>query len=181
MRAIFVSTVLALGWLLPAAAPAAEPASDRAIARYAAQVLEDAYPDAGGPGAAVLVARGDEVIFRDARGMASIELGVPLSADQVFRLGSVTKQFAAAGVLRLVEEGRLSLDDPLAKFLPDYPGGEAVTVRMLLDHTSGIRSYTSIPGVMEGPIQRDLDTAELIDTFKDEKPDFAPTSDGRRV
>lgn len=174
MRALLVPAVLALCWLLPVAAPAAEPASDRELARYAAQVLEEAYPDAGGPGAAVLVARGDEVVFRGARGMASVELGVPLSAGQVFRLGSVTKQMAAAGVLRLAEGDKLSLDDPLSKFLPDYPGGEAVTVRMLLNHTSGIRSYTSIPGVMEGPIQRDLDTAELIDTFKGEKPDFAP-------
>ena len=174
MRTTFVSMLLVAGWLLPAPAPGATPASDDELARYAAQVLETAYPDANAPGAAVLVARGGEVVFRDARGMASVELGVPLSADHVFRLGSITKQIAAAGVLKLVEEGKVSLDDPLSRYLPEYPGGDAVSVRRLLDHTSGIRSYTSIPGVMDGPIQRDLSTAELIDSFKDEQPDFAP-------
>ena len=173
MRAMIVSLFLLAGWLLPAAG-AAQPVSGQEVSRYATALLEEAYPDADGPGAAVLVARGDEVLFRGARGMASVELGVPLSADHVFRLGSVTKQLAAAGVLKLAEDEKLSLDDPLAKFLPEYPGGDAVTVRMLLDHTSGIRSYTSIPGVMEGPIQRDLSTAQLVDTFKDEQPDFAP-------
>jgi len=174
MRTSLVSTLLVLCWLLPMPVASAAPASDRDLARYAAALLEEAYPDASAPGAAVLVARGDEAVFRDARGMASVELGVPLSADHVFRLGSITKQLAAAGVLKLVEEGKVSLDDPLSKFLPDYPGGDAVSVRMLLDHTSGIRSYTSIPGVMEGPIQSDLDTAQLIDTFRDEPQDFAP-------
>ncbi len=175
MRTALVSMLLVFAWVPPVpSAAAAVVSSDRGLAGYAARLLEGVYPDANAPGAAVLVARGDEVVFRDARGMANVELGVPLSADHVFRLASVTKQLAAAGVLKLAEEGRLSLDDPLSKFLPDYPGGDAVSVRMLLDHTSGIRSYTSIPGVMEGPIRRDLDTAALIDTFKDEKPDFAP-------
>ena len=178
MRAMIVSLFLLAGWLLPAAG-AAQPVYGQEVSRYATALLEEAYPDADGPGAAVLVARGDEVLFRGARGMASVELGVPLSADHVFRLGSVTKQLAAAGVLKLAEEGKLSLDDPLANFLPEYPGGDAVTVRMLLDHTSGIRSYTSIPGVMEGPIQRDLGTAQLVDTFKDEQPDFVPGADWR--
>ncbi|MGO1540281.1 MAG: serine hydrolase domain-containing protein [Luteimonas sp.] len=174
MRTTSVSIFLVLCWLLPSPASAAAAASNDALAHYAAQVLETAYPDANAPGAAVLVARGDEVLFRDARGMASVELGVPLSADHVFRLGSITKQVAAAGVLKLVEEGKVSLDDPLSKFLPEYPDGDAISVRMLLDHTSGIRSYTSIPGVMDGPIQRDLSTGQLIDSFKDERADFAP-------
>ena len=62
----------------------------------------------------------------------------------------------------------------MTKFVPRYPGGDKVTVRMLLNHTSGIRSYTDMPGVMEGPIQKTVTTAQLIDTFKNEKPDFAP-------
>src|SRR5690606_12429529 len=67
-----------------------------------------------------------------------------------------------AAVLKLAEDGRLSLDDPLARFLPDYPGGDAITVRMLLDHTSGIRSYTDMPAVMPDGIMKDLDTAGLV-------------------
>jgi len=151
----------------------ASPASQTEVTRYAEALLAKTYAD-DGPGAAVLVARGDVVLYRGARGRGSIELGLPLSADHVFRIGSVTKQFSAAGLLKLAEEGKLTLDDPLTKFVPGYPNGDKVTVRMLLNHTSGIRSYTSMPGVMEGPIQKDVTTAQLIDTFKNEKPDFAP-------
>jgi D-alanyl-D-alanine carboxypeptidase len=146
------------------------------VSAYAEQLLADNF-EKDGPGAAVLVTRGDEVLFRGARGSASIELDVPLSADQVFRLGSVTKQFASAAVLKLAEQDRLSLDDTLDKFVPDYPGGNRISVRMLLNHTSGIRSYTDIPGRMTWEIQKDLSTSQLIDSFKNEKPDFAPGSD----
>jgi D-alanyl-D-alanine carboxypeptidase len=172
MRAWILPLLLAVAIVQPA--PAAPSASRTEVTRYAEALLEKAYPDAAQPGMAVLVARGDEVLYRGARGAASIELGVPLSPDQVFRLGSITKQFAAAGVLKLAEDGKLSLDDPLAKFVPGYPTGDKVTVRMLLNHTSGIRSYTDMPGVMDGPIQKTVTTAQLIDTFKKEKPDFAP-------
>ncbi len=172
MRAWILPLLLAVAIVQPATA--ATPAAKAEVARYAGTLLEKAYPDASQPGMAVLVARGDEVLYRGARGAASIELGVPLSPDQVFRLGSITKQFAAAGVLKLAEDGKLSLDDPLAKFVSGYPGGDKVTVRMLLNHTSGIRSYTDMPGVMDGPIQKTVTTAQLIDTFKNEKPDFAP-------
>ncbi|MEO8366696.1 MAG: serine hydrolase [Pseudoxanthomonas sp.] len=172
MRLPILSLLLALG--MSSSALAATPVPKAEVARYAEALLEQGYPDASGPGVAVLVARGDHVLYRGARGAASIELGVPLSPDQVFRLGSISKQFAAAGVLKLAEDGKLSLDDPLTRFVPGYPGGDKVTVRMLLNHTSGIKSYTDMPGVMEGPIQKTLTTAQLIDTFKNEKPDFAP-------
>ncbi|RZA32662.1 MAG: serine hydrolase [Lysobacteraceae bacterium] len=172
MRAWLVSLLLAV--VLAPPAKAATPASPAELADYAQTLLQTAYPDSDQPGVAILVARGDQVLYRGARGAASIELGVPLSPDQVFRLGSITKQFAAAGVLKLAEDGKLSLDDPLTRFVPGYPGGDKVTVRMLLNHTSGIRSYTDMPGVMEGPIQKTVTTAQLIDTFKAEKPDFAP-------
>ncbi|GHC04081.1 serine hydrolase [Thermomonas carbonis] len=165
---LFVALLFATAQVSAAEPPKADTAA------YAARVLE-ANCDKTAPGMAVLVARGDEVLYRGACGSANVELGVPLSADQVFRIGSVTKQFAAAAALKLAEAGKLSLDDPLTKFVPGYPGGDKVNVRMLLNHTSGLRSYTDMPGVMTGtPIMRDVTTAELIDTFKAEKPDFAP-------
>lgn len=166
--------ILLLCLLVPVATHAQSLPSDAEVSAFAARSLE-ANCDSGAPGMAVLVARGDEVLYRGACGRASIELGVPLSPGHVFRIGSVTKQFAAAAVLKLAEDGRLSLDDPLSKFVPGYPGGEAVTVRMLLDHTSGIRSYTDIAAVMSGGgIMQDLSTARLIDSFRDQAPDFAP-------
>lgn len=168
--------LLSFSFALLAASPvqAATPASPAEVAQHAQAMLERIYPDASAPGAALLVARGDDVLFRGARGAASVELGVPLDAGHVFRLASVTKQFAAAGVLRLVDEGKVSLDDPLSRFLPDYPNGEAVSVRQLLNHTSGIKSYTGIAGHMQSGIRQDLDTQALVEVFKDQPNDFKP-------
>src|SRR5512138_1608167 len=171
MRLTVLGAATAL--LLPLGVQAAELPSPAEVAAFATRTLA-ASCQADAPGVAVLVARADEVLVRDACGKASLELDVPLSPEHVFRIGSVTKQFAAAAVLKLAEDGRLSLDDPLARFLPDYPGGDAITVRMLLNHTSGIRSYTDMPTVMPDGIMKDLDTAALVAVFKDEPPDFAP-------
>jgi CubicO group peptidase (beta-lactamase class C family) len=96
---------------------------------------------AEGPGAAVIAVKDGKTVFRKAYGMANLELGVPISPESVFRLGSITKQFTAVAVLALAEEGKLSLSDPITRFLPDYPThGHVITVEHLLNHTSGIRS-----------------------------------------
>ncbi len=166
--------VLAFALLLGASSQAlCKPPSKSELTEYVEHLMAEAYP-ADGPGAAVLVAKGEDVLYSGARGMASVELGVPLSSQHVFRIGSVTKQFAAVALLKLIDEGKLGLDDPLSKFLPKFPNAAQITVRQLLDHTSGVKSYTGIPGVMQGPIRQDLGTAALIDSFKDHPVDFPP-------
>ena len=137
--------------------------------------LEAAYV-ADAPGAAVIVVRDGEVLFRGARGMASMELGVALEPEHVFRLGSITKQFTAVAVLQLVEQGKIALDDPITRFVPDYPThGHEITVAQLLTHTSGISNYTNIPGYMgDERIRRDLSTEELVDVFDELEMDFEP-------
>jgi len=160
--------------VLLGAAQAGEPATPAAMAAYADRLLDDQKIARDGPGVTVLVARGDQLLYKGARGMASVELGVPMQPDQLMRIGSVTKQFAAAALLRQIDEGKASLDDPLSRFLPDYPNGGRITLRQLLNHTSGVKSYTGIPGYMHNPIRRDLGTAELIKEFKDQPADFAP-------
>ena len=72
----------------------------------------------------------------------------PVTIDTKFRIGSITKQFTAAAILRLQEQGKLSVRDPLSKFIPDYPRGTEVTLHHLLTHTSGIHSYTSKPNFL---------------------------------
>jgi D-alanyl-D-alanine carboxypeptidase len=151
---------------------AVEPAAP-AIAPAAAELLERTYP-ADGPGAVVLVARGDTVLYRAARGLADVDGRVPLRPEALFRIGSMTKQLTAAGLLTLVEAGRLRLDDPLSRYLPGYPGGATIAVRQLLDHTSGIKSFTTIPGYLGAPFQRDLSTAQLIEVFAHQPRDFEP-------
>jgi len=153
---------------------AAPPADFRARADA---IVAAAFP-ADGPGAAVIVTRGGETIYAGARGLADVEGRRPIAPDSVFRLGSITKQFTAAVVLQLVHEGRISLDDPVSRFLPDYPQpGAAATVRQLLNHTSGIQSYTGIPGWMvEENTDRAYTTAEMVALFRD-RP--SPTPPGQ--
>jgi D-alanyl-D-alanine carboxypeptidase len=89
--------------------------------------------------------------FERGYGLGNIEWNAPVTPDTVFRVGSITKQFAAAGVLLLAEQKKLSLDDKLAKYFPDYPRGDEVTLRQLLNHTAGVHSY---PGPTERTIVR---------------------------
>jgi len=159
--------------LVAVAAPAlAVPADFKAQAD--AIVAADVAAD--GPGAAVIVTRKGKVVYAAGRGIADIETKQEITPDTVFRLGSITKQFTAAAILKLVEQGKLSLDDPLTKFIPDYPPpGGAATVRQLLNHTSGIMPYTAIPTAMaEASTGRAYSTGELIATFKGSPPQFKP-------
>lgn len=169
-----VAAAFALQTTLLSTAGPALAAKPQATAEAIDAMLAGAIP-ADGPGAAVIAVKDGKTVFRKAYGMANLELGVPLAPDSVFRLGSITKQFTAVAVLMLAEEGKLSLTDPITKFLPDYPThGHVITVEHLLNHTSGIRSYTGIPGYMSSRIRADLTTQELVDAFKSEPMDFAP-------
>ncbi|MGH8030179.1 MAG: serine hydrolase domain-containing protein, partial [Arenimonas sp.] len=176
MRQSLLFVAIGIAVLSPAPAMAGASASKADVIRYTEQMMAQFYR-ADAPGAAVLVARGDDVLYRGARGLADVGSGAPLTADSVFRIGSISKQFAAAGLLKLVEAGKLSLDDPLSKFVPDFPNGAHITVLELLNHTSGVKDYTRIKAWREGPIETDLSTAQLLATFKDATPDFAPGED----
>ncbi len=143
-------------------------------AKQAETLLSKSY-SADGPGATAIIVKDGKIVFRGAYGRANVELGVPMEPDMVFRLGSITKQFTGAAIMLLEERGKLSVKDPITKYLPDYPvHGHVITIEHLLTHTSGIHSYTSIPGYMGDPVKRDLTTAQLIDVFKGQPMDFAP-------
>ena len=86
----------------------------------------------------VLVAHRDEVLLSKGYGMANLELSVRNSPQTKFRLGSITKQFTAAAILQLQEQGLLDVGDSVATYLPSYPRGEQITIHHLLNHTSGI-------------------------------------------
>lgn len=86
----------------------------------------------------VLVARKGRVLFRHSYSMANYELQVPNSPETRFHLAPVSKAFTAAAILQLQEQGRLSVADPLSRFVPDFPNGDRVTLDNLLTHTSGI-------------------------------------------
>lgn len=172
MRRVGLTLTLAGLITLPVVSTATPP-TPAEFARYAESLLAEAF-SADAPGAAMLVMRGDEVLYRGARGLADVTNQVPLQPGDRFRIASVTKTVSAAGLLTLVDAGKVALTDPLSRYLPTYPGAEGITIEQLLNHTSGVRDYTSIPGVFDGPIRRDVTTAQLIDYFKNEAPDFAP-------
>jgi CubicO group peptidase (beta-lactamase class C family) len=97
-------------------------------------------------GAAVAVVKGSDTVLIKGYGKADLEFDVPMPADAMFEIGSVTKQFTAAALVQLADEGKLSLDDDLTKYFPDFPvKGRKIPLRRLLDHTSGIKGYTEIP------------------------------------
>jgi CubicO group peptidase (beta-lactamase class C family) len=98
------------------------------------------YSAAGSPGACVSVIRDGEVVFSKGYGLANLELEVPVTPKSVFYLGSVSKQFVAAAVVLLEQEGTLSFDDDIRTYVPEFPDyGTPITIRHLIHHTSGIR------------------------------------------
>jgi CubicO group peptidase (beta-lactamase class C family) len=156
-----------------AAAGAARPDRDQGLAEKIDAVMSEVYKP-GQPGAAVIVRKNGETLFRKGYGLADLELQAPIEPDMVFRLGSITKQFTAIAVLILAEQGKLGLQDDVTRFLPDFPAqGRKITVEHLLTHTSGIQSYTDMPEWL--PLMRkDMTLTELIDLFKDKPMQFEP-------
>jgi len=144
-----------------------------ALAEKIDAVMSEIYKP-GGPGAAVIVRKDGKTLFRKGYGLADLELGAPIEPDMIFRIGSMTKQFTAVGVLMLAREGKLGLQDEIVKYLPDYPTqGRRITVEHLLTHTSGIQSYTDMAEWL--PLMRkDMTLAELIALFKDKPMRFEP-------
>lgn len=151
---------------LAVAAPAhAVPADFKAKADA---LLKKSFPDAG-PGAAVIVTEHGKPVYEAGQGLADINAKTRITPETVFRIGSITKQFSAAIMLQLVVEGKVSLDDKLSKFLPDYPKpGADATIAELLNHTVGVQSYTDIPGWMdEKHTAKAYTTEQMIAEFKD--------------
>ncbi|MHB1205357.1 MAG: serine hydrolase domain-containing protein [Rhodospirillaceae bacterium] len=125
-------------------------------------------------GAEVGVMRDGQLILAKGYGLANIELNVPVKADTVFRVGSITKQFTAAALLLLAEEKKLSVDDKLSKYFPDFPRGDEVTLRNVLNHTSGIHNYTDPKSGIDQ--HKDMTTAEMVRNIQGLSPlyDFEP-------
>lgn len=123
------------------------------------------------PGLSIAVLRGNSVMLARGYGYANVELKAPASDSTVYQSGSVSKQFTAAGIVMLSEQGRLSLDDPITRFLPEgAPSWQRVTVRHLLTHTSGIPNYD------EDSLdwRRDYTEDEIVRLAASEPLDFSP-------
>ncbi len=158
---------LALACLLAGPLQAAAPDRTRAI-----DALMSAYQGAA-PGASVLVIHRGRPVFRKAYGLADLEGHVPASPATNYRLASLTKQFTAAAILILVQDGRLSLDDPLRLWLPSLPAAtDAMTLRQLLTHTSGLIDYEDVMPATTTRQLHDIDVLHLLE--KEDRTYFPP-------
>ncbi len=125
------------------------------------------------PGVSVLIAKNGEILYQKGFGYADIGNRVPVTPETKFRIGSITKQFIASAILKMQEEGKLSVDDKLTKYVPGFPRGDEVTIRHLLTHTSGIHSYTDRPAFLKY-VTMSITPQALVDTIKSRPYDFNP-------
>ncbi|MEK7399441.1 MAG: serine hydrolase, partial [Candidatus Poribacteria bacterium] len=126
------------------------------------------------PAVTVLVSRDGKILYHKAFGYANIEDEIPATVDTKFLIGSITKPFIASAILlKLQEEGKISINDKLSKFIPDFPRGDEVTIYQLLTHTSGIHSFTSDPEFYK-VVKTKAKPEEMIETIKKLGYDFNP-------
>lgn len=126
------------------------------------------------PGAVVLVAERGKIVYRKAFGLSDMESGDIMKPEYIFRIGSISKQFTAVSVLQLLEDKKVELEDHIKKYLPDYPSqGNDITIRQLLNHTSGIRNYLEL-NAAEGVDVTRLQPEQVVNIFKKEPLKFAP-------
>ena len=159
-KSILVLWLLLLALPLRAEAPAAR----------LDEILKGYFP-ADAPGAAIIVSVGGKPMLEKAYGKANLELGVPLRPDHVFRIGSVTKQFTAVAILKLVEDGKLTLDTKLSSILPGWP--DTITIEHLLTHTSGIPTFTGRADY-RAHIREDIRAPELMARIQKLPLEFTP-------
>ncbi|MEO8621473.1 MAG: serine hydrolase domain-containing protein [bacterium] len=146
MRSFRVAALAMLAGLSSAAAQrstitrdAFRPRADSLVYTYLAE--------SRAPSAAFAVIRGNDTLAFGAYGLANVDAWRAPTATTIYEIGSITKQFTSSAIMKLVEQGRVKLDDDLSKYVPQFPLlGKKVSIRQLLNHTSGIHSYTSSPG-----------------------------------
>lgn len=136
-------------------------------------LLVNVFKDKNGPGGEFLVAKAGVIIYQKSFGKANLELDVDLASENIFQIGSITKQFTAISILILEEKGKLSVNDPVSKYIPDYPMGDKITIHHLLTHTSGIKDFTKMKSLRDIS-QKEMTPKMIVDFFKNEPVDFTP-------
>jgi len=137
------------------------------------QIVQTYTPDKRFMGA-VLVAQDGKILLNKGYGFANLEWDIPNTSATKFRLGSITKQFTAASILLLEERGKLKVEDPVKKYMPDAPAAwDKVTIFHLLTHTSGIPSFTSFPDYRSKEATA-MTPEKLVEWFRDKPLEFEP-------
>lgn len=168
--------LLLLALLLPTALAAQGPSWTGKVDALVAKRLAEP----GAVGFSVAVAHKGDVLLAKGYGKAELEFDVAADAETMFRIGSITKQFTAALILRAAEAKKLTLDDTVDRFVPEFPlQGRKVTIRQLLNHSSGIPSYTDIGKEWEKVQPLELSHQELLALVAGKPFDFEPGTDWR--
>ena len=137
------------------------------------KVATDALAKTGVPSASVAVVKDGQIVYLHAYGNARLDPATPAKPEMRYSIGSISKQFTAAAILLLQEQGKLSLDDKVAKFIPGITRANEVTIRQLLSHTSGYQDYWPQDYVM--PLMLQPVTAQkILDTWARKPLDFEP-------
>lgn len=149
---LFGLTTCVLAAYSMATAPQLMAASDQ---ENTAQVdaLFQAFAGGKYPGAAVGIIRDGQLILKKGYGLADVGKALPITSATIFRVGSVTKSFTAIAILQQVEAGKLSLDDPLARYLPDFPRSHEILIRHLLTHTAGVPDFVTVEQAEKMPLE----------------------------
>jgi D-alanyl-D-alanine carboxypeptidase len=179
-RQVLVALTLALSVVTPGPTAEAQRPTRAALQRTVDSLVAAALKE--GPVAAMSVAmvRGKDTVVMKGYGFADVENDVAATAQTVYRIGSITKQFTAAAVLQLIEQNKIALDDSIGKHLSTIPAGwRAVPIRQLLNHTSGIPSYTSAGPRWATRMRLDLPHDSLIGIVANDSMDFASGSQWR--
>lgn len=176
-RTTVAASILALtGLALPAAGQAAPPSL--AVPRSSTLIdsLGSAFMAAGrSPGLVIVVMRGADTLLVKGWGRADLELDVPASPQHVFQLASITKQFVSTAVLQLVADGRVELDGPIGRYLPELPEAwREVTVRQFLNHTSGVPNFAGPGEALERHWAESITPQEIIAFVAPRPLRFAP-------
>lgn len=146
-----------------------------AISQSIDSAAERVLGSTGVPGISVAIVEGGEVVLTRAYGAARLDPEVPADPEQRFPIGSITKQFTAAALLLLQEQGKLSLDDRVSKYLPDLTGAELITIRQLLSHTSGYQDYWP-QDYVPASMLRAIDSRDILDEWARKPLDYEPGS-----
>lgn len=149
--------------------------ADAAAAHTIDGLAKQAIRSAECPGLQVAVAKSDQTILARGYGVANLELEAPVRSDTPLRIASLTKQFTSAALLRMQQEGKLSLDDRLAKYYPRFPRAAEVTLGRMANHTSGIHNYLHSPTwLADVMVRRDADALAEFFAAMPVVYDFAP-------
>jgi CubicO group peptidase (beta-lactamase class C family) len=141
-----------------------------------ADELLTAYHKQGKFTGTVLIAKEGKIVFEKGYGFADLNSQLPNTPTTEFRIGSLSKPFTATLILQLQEKGKLNIKDPVRKYIPDYPKGDSITIENLLNHTSGIKSISSMKEYYEKWMTQPSTLDNTISYFKNEPLNFTPGS-----